>query len=150
MLPHSGNRSKAASHLEPKGESGQEHDAKKSDDAFTPKARGPAARPSMGKADCLNPSHGGNMAVLWERGHRPHPMGRMEELRQSYRLHRSQLSGREKRRKGSLTTQRRERVTWGSPTSGEGQGDGGIIVVRRFGAHEIALEEQEGEGKMTS
>ena len=32
---------------------------KKTDEALTPKARGPTARPSMVKADCLNPSHGG-------------------------------------------------------------------------------------------
>jgi len=35
----------------------------KTDDALTPKARGPTARPSMVKADCLNPSHGGNRAA---------------------------------------------------------------------------------------
>src|SRR5258708_22003647 len=57
----------------------------------------------------------------------------VEELLHAYSLHRSQSPGRGKRRTGNLHTERKSRVTWGSPKRCEAQGDGGVVVVRPCG-----------------
>ena len=55
--------------------------------------------------------------------------GSHELSQRGYSLHQSQLVGNEKRRTEGLRTKRRWRVTWGSPTRGDAQGDGAAIVV---------------------
>src|SRR5438093_12763531 len=52
--------------------------------------------------------------------------------RRGYSLHQSQLVGNEKRRTEGLRTKRRGRVTWGSPTTREGHGDGAAIVASQL------------------
>jgi hypothetical protein len=93
---------------------------KKPAEVLTPRARGQEARPPMVKADCLNPSHGGN---------RPsHGIGDIAHVRW-YELKNCSIpttcigansQGERKDVRGNLKAERRERVTWGSPTSREG------------------------------
>jgi hypothetical protein len=59
----------------------------------------------------------------------PMPDGNNERFQRCYSLRQDQLVGNEKRRTGCLQTERRSEVTWGSPTRGDAQGDGAVIVI---------------------
>ncbi len=104
--------------------------ASKSVEVPVPGTRWRAARPSTVKAALLELQPGRNTCVRWERYHRPRLMVCVKFLQHVYSLHQSQLPGREKRRTEDLKAERRPCVTWGSPTSRKGYGDGGTVVLK--------------------
>ena len=72
-------------------------------------------------------------AGLVGRGTSPTPDGIRVGMTRVSSLHQGQPPGKGKRRTGDLTTERKPDVTWGSPTSREGYGDGAAIVPKRLG-----------------